>query len=126
MQAKFLMNQNLYKQRLLVEEREVSARVQRAMVDTREPVDEGAHDVADESATDELKEERLAEADADRTVLQEVRDALKRIDNGTFGTCVVDGGPIEEERLVAMPWTPYCLRHQKRRERTDPPRRPTL
>lgn len=126
MQAKFLMNQNLYKQRLLVEEREVSARVQRAMVDTREPVDEGAHDVGDESATDELKEERLAEADADRTVLQEVRDALKRIDNGTFGTCVVDGGPIEEERLVAMPWTPYCLRHQKLRERTDPLRRPTL
>jgi hypothetical protein len=30
------------------------------------------------------------------------------VDNGTFGTCLVDGGPIEEKRLDAAPWTPRC------------------
>lgn len=120
------MNPNQYKQRLLAKEQELSARVERAMVSVREPADGSAHDIGDEGSTDELKEEQFAEAEADRTVLNQVRDALKRIDNGTFGTCVVDGEPIEEARLEAMPWTPHCLRHQQLREGTGPPRTPTL
>lgn len=123
---KALMNPNQYQRRLLAQEQEVSARVERAMATVREPRDGSAHDVADESSTVELKEEQFAEAEADRMVLNQVRDALKRIDNGTFGTCMDDGEPIEEERLEAMPWTPYCLRHQQLREGTGPPRTPTL
>jgi DnaK suppressor protein len=120
------MNPNQYKRRLLEKEQELSARVERAMASIREPGDGSAHDVGDESATDELKEEQLAEAEGDRMVLSQVRDALKRIDNGTFGTCVVDGEPIEHQRLEAMPWTPYCLRHQQLREGTRPPPTPSL
>ena len=120
------MNPNDYKRRLLAKEQELLARVERAMASAREPGDGSPQDVGDESVTDELKEERFAEAEADRTVLNQVRDALKRIDNGTFGTCVVDGKAIEEGRLEAMPWTPYCLRHQQLREATGPPRTPTL
>ena len=120
------MNPNQYKRRLLAHEQELSARVERAMVSVREPGDGAPHDVGDESSTDELKEEQFAEADADRIVLHQVRDALKRIDNGTFGTCEVDGEPIEAERLEAMPWTPYCLGHQQVREGPGPPRTPTL
>ena len=120
------MNLDTYKRRLLAHERELLVRVERAMVSVREPHDGAAHDVGDDSSTGELKEEQFAEADADRIVLREVRDALRRIDNGTFGTCVVDGGSIEAERLDAMPWTPYCLGHQQLREGTGPPRPPTL
>ena len=120
------MNSSQYKQRLLAQEQELLARVERAMASAREPGDGSAHDIADESVTNELKEEQFAETEADRTVLNQVRDALRRIDNGTFGNCVVDGGPIEEERLEAMPWTPYCLRHQQLREGTAPPRTPTM
>jgi DnaK suppressor protein len=58
--------------------------------------------------------------------LNQVRDALKRIDEGTFGTCVVDGKPIEDARLQAVPWTPYCLKHQQLREETGSARTPTL
>jgi RNA polymerase-binding transcription factor DksA len=41
-------------------------------------------------------------------VLKQVRDALVRVrvDNGTFGPCLVDGRPIEEKRLDDVPWTP--------------------
>jgi DnaK suppressor protein len=120
------MDPSRYKQRLLEQEHELSVRVERATAGARDPGDASAHDIGDESVADELKEEQFAEAEADRTVLKEVRDALKRIDNGTFGTCVVDGKPIEESRLEAMPWTPYCLRHQQQREGTGPSRMPTL
>jgi RNA polymerase-binding transcription factor DksA len=39
---------------------------------------------------------------------------------------VVDGGPIEEKRLEAVPWTPYCLKHQKLLEAASQTRTPTL
>jgi DnaK suppressor protein len=62
----------------------------------------------------------------DSTTLNQVRDALKRIEEGTFGKCVIDGGAIEEKRLQAMPWTPYCLKHEQILEKEQPRRMPTL
>jgi DnaK suppressor protein len=120
------MNPDKYKQRLVAKAQELSARVERAMATVREPGDGAARDSSDDSVNDEGKDEQFTEAEADRAVLGQVRDALKRIDDGTFGTCVVDGGPIEEARLEAVPWTPYCLKHQQMREAAAPPRTPTL
>jgi len=120
------MNTEKYRRLLLEQEQELSRRVERMMAGVREAGDGAAHDVADDSSFDELKDEQFAEAESDRTVLTQVREALKRIDDGTYGTCVVDGGPIEEERLDAMPWTPYCLKHQQLRARTVQPRTPTM
>lgn len=45
-----------------------------------------------------------------------VEEALQRIKAGTYGKCVEGGEQIEEQRLEAVPWTPYCLKHEKRRE----------
>jgi len=120
------MNAERYRRRLAAQEQELLARLERAMANAREPGNESAHDVGDESVTDELKAEQFAEIEADRTMLNQVRDALKRIENGTFGICQVDGEPIEEKRLEAMPWTPYCLKHQQLREAAVPSRTPTL
>jgi RNA polymerase-binding transcription factor len=83
-------------------------------------------DVGDVSISDEGESETFTEAELDATVLQQVRDALRRIDDGTFGRCVVDGGMIEEKRLQAVPWTPYCLKHQRLLEAASRPRTPTL
>src|SRR6267142_7023853 len=60
------------------------------------------------------------------TVLQQVRDALQRIEDGIFGCCVVDGEPIEPKRLEAVPWTPYCVKHRKLLEATSRLRTPSL
>jgi RNA polymerase-binding transcription factor DksA len=43
--------------------------------------------------------------------LQEIRmieAALKRIERGEYGICVVCGDPISEERLDVLPQTPKC------------------
>jgi DnaK suppressor protein len=119
------MNLEKYRQRLLEEEQRLSDRIKRALSDVREHDDGAAHDSGDDSSIDERKDEELTSADTDRVVLTEVRDALARIADGTFGTCVVDGGPIEAARLEAMPWTPYCLTHQESRENQSQ-RRPTM
>jgi len=49
-------------------------------------------------------------------VLAQIQAALERIENGTYGRCVVDSEPIEPARLEAVPWAPYCARHQREAE----------
>jgi DnaK suppressor protein len=120
------VNTDQYKRRLQIQEQELSTRLKRTGASAREPVDEPVGDVSDVSVGAELKEMQLTDAAADSRVLTQVREALMRIDNGTFGTCVVDGRPIEEKRLEAVPWTPYCLKHQQELEGSSPPRTFTL
>jgi RNA polymerase-binding transcription factor DksA len=44
--------------------------------------------------------------------LAAVERALRRLEEGTSGTCEACGEPIEEERLEAMPAARFCLKHQ--------------
>jgi DnaK suppressor protein len=102
-----------FKQRLLELEAELSARTEREKQLGREQTRDSARDIGDSGVADEAASEDFAEAELNSTVLQQVRDALRRIDNQTFGKCLVDGAPIVAKRLEALPWTPYCLKHQK-------------
>jgi RNA polymerase-binding transcription factor DksA len=45
----------------------------------------------------------------EQTTLEEVREALKRLDAGTFGLCLSCGGPIAKNRLQAIPYTRNCI-----------------
>jgi YteA family regulatory protein len=49
--------------------------------------------------------------------LADVEHALRRLDDGTYGTCEVCGRPIPDERLEAMPAARLCLEHQAEAER---------
>ena len=40
----------------------------------------------------------------------EVREALKRLDDGVYGRCESCGKTIAEARLEALPYTRYCIR----------------
>jgi len=50
-------------------------------------------------------------------VLSAIEDALKRIEEGTFGACVNCGKPIAEERLAALPWATTCIDCKRLEER---------
>jgi DnaK suppressor protein len=41
--------------------------------------------------------------------LDEIRQALQRIDDGTFGQCEECHNPIPKARLQALPYTRYCV-----------------
>ena len=120
------MNTKLYNQRLLDMETTLSARIGREADQGRGEFIDSAHDAGDASVADAMASEQFTEAEHDAVVLQQVRDALRRIADGTFGACIVDGGPIEEQRLEAGPWTPYCLKHATRLEAATSLRMPTL
>lgn len=50
-------------------------------------------------------------------LLTEIDAALKRIANGTYGTCTNCGNHIPEERLEALPWATLCIDCQRDQER---------
>jgi RNA polymerase-binding protein DksA len=50
-------------------------------------------------------------------VLAEIDSALKRIEEGTYGTCTNCDRPIPVERLEALPWATLCIDCQRDRER---------
>jgi RNA polymerase-binding protein DksA len=55
----------------------------------------------------------LALRDRARTHLELVDQALVRLDDGTFGTCLRCGRPIAAERLEALPWAAHCIDCQR-------------
>jgi len=114
------MNISDYKQRLLDLEKTLSARIGREADQGQEEFIDTAHDVGDASVADAVASEEFTEAEHNSDVLQQVRDALERVADGTFGTCIVDGGPIEAQRLD------YCLKHAQRLEVAASSRTPTL
>lgn len=71
---------------------------------------------------DEIQENELREISfATRTLLvervQRLRDALDRLRDGEYGTCVECGETIAPARLRAMPEVQTCVRCQDRLER---------
>ncbi len=62
-----------------------------------------ANDLGDSAWQVLAKEEILSERNRLTEQLEEIDDALKRIDQGTYGLSKVSGKPIPVERLKAMP-----------------------
>lgn len=65
-------------------------------------------DEAQQLETNENNEAVLADLEVR---YNEVVDALRRIEGGTYGICSVSGEPIEEDRLDADPAAHTCKAH---------------
>jgi DnaK suppressor protein len=55
----------------------------------------------------------IRNVDRDSTLLREVKAALRRIHDGSFGTCVDCELEINPKRLVAVPWALRCIKCQE-------------
>jgi|SRR5579863_3931669 len=74
----------------------------------------------EEAASDMVAEEmKQALTSEEAGVIKEIRDALKRIEEGSYGFCVQCGQPIPEKRLEAIPWAAYCIKDEERREKAQ-------
>ena len=120
------MNLDHYKTLLLAKERELTTRRARTGTEQQEAGDGGAGDAGDDSVQDEQKSKLFAEDEADKSVLDDVRLALGRVADGSYGRCSVDEQPIDEKRLEAVPWARYCAKHQAELEATQGLRTPSL
>ena len=54
--------------------------------------------------------------DRERRLITKIREALERIDAGTYGHCELCGNEIAEKRLIARPVTTMCIACKSRQE----------
>ena len=113
------MNLDHYKQRLLDLETKLVARTSHEADRGRDQHVDGVADTGDASTADETVSENFSEAELDSTMLEQVRDALRRIEDGTFGQCESCEEPIGKKRLEARPETGLCIKCKEDQERDE-------
>lgn len=83
--------------------------------------------IAIEKSPDALDEVQLAgerelairNLDRESNLLRNVKAALGRISDGSYGVCLHCEEEITPKRLNAVPWTPFCIRCQEAADRHD-------
>lgn len=84
-------------------------------------------DIAIEKTPDALDEVQLAgerelairNLDRESNLLRNVRSALARIADGSYGVCMHCEEDIKPKRMDAVPWTKYCIRCQEASDRHE-------
>ncbi len=78
---------------------------------------EKSPDALDEVQNAAERELAIRNLDRESNLLRNVRTALVRIDDGSFGVCLHCEEDISPKRLNAVPWTPYCIQCQEMADR---------
>ena len=109
-------NTKHFKQRLLEKERDLLAEIARIEEEARASGEVEVRDPIDDATASQSISEALQEGTIATHMLLEVRGALRRIEEGTYGKCLDCGRDIEPARLEAIPWAEYCLEDQEKRD----------
>lgn len=62
----------------------------------------------------------IQNVDRESYMLRQVKAALGRISDGSFGTCLECEAAVSPKRLVAVPWASFCLRCQEAADLGEP------
>jgi len=110
------MDSNAVRERLEHERADLTATVERMKERLAVPQRESGGDVAlaDQHPADVASETEAREVDLARQAMFEARvglidEALRRLDRGGYGSCVICGREIPAARLELVPETPYCV-----------------
>lgn len=107
------------REQLEVERAELEEQVRdlEASAEVSEWRDAGFDDDAADSGSAAFERERAQSlAGHARRIIQQIDDAFRRMDAGTYGICERCGDPIERARLEAIPYATLCLEDKRRDE----------
>ena len=71
-----------------------------------DPVPDDSYALATQTLLEELTIDAL---ERERLLLNEIEDALERIELGEYGVCEGCGADIPQRRLEALPWARFCV-----------------
>jgi DnaK suppressor protein len=101
----------------LLQQRQLLEKVMLTAVEQgRESITDDLQDIADQAVQSYQKELIFSQGTHGHAQLNLVRQALHRLQDGTFGECLHCGEGINPKRLEALPWTPYCIACQEKIE----------
>jgi DnaK suppressor protein len=90
-----------------------------ASLTDQENDDKGAPDEVDRSSFEEEMQRMQLVLDGRKALQYEVIEAIKRMDEGSYGLCEESEEPIGFKRLSASPWTRLSLEAQQDFERRN-------
>jgi len=121
------MDANAIRGRLERERDDLAATVERIRERLAVPQRDSGGDIAlaDQHPADSASETEARELDLARQTMFEARidlidQALRRLERGEYGRCIVCGREIPEARLELVPETPYCVDDAEREQQGSP------
>ena len=116
----------LFRQLLITERAKFAAEIKAIAQETSKTPREASGDLsaytvhlADMAADTYERELSGNLASSEQGVLYQIDDALKRIDEGTFGICQQCNTPVTMRRLKAVPYASLCIACQRAKEQKD-------
>lgn len=80
---------------------------------------EKSPDALDEVQHAAERELAIRNLDRDSALLRNVRSALLRVEEGSYGVCLHCEEDISQKRLNAVPWAAYCITCQEMADRNQ-------
>jgi len=83
----------------------------------QESADDGTEDIVDRANNAYNRELMFSLSDNERATLLQIENALRRMDEGSYGRCANCGQTINVLRLEAVPWARFCIDCQELAEK---------
>ncbi len=106
-----------YRKKLLKKREELSQVVHRTENYGRSAESGDTQDIADMASSSYTKEFFFSKSNNDRFILQLIDEAIKRIEEDSYGSCVNCGKDVQQKRLEAVPWARHCIECQELQEK---------
>jgi DnaK suppressor protein len=107
-----------FRQKLLSWRAELFDESQQTLAHLKESLPVSA-DLADRAMIESERTVELRTRDRERKLIRKIDEALKRIEDGSYGYCLETGEPIGVKRLEARPVATLSVEAQERRERRE-------
>jgi DnaK suppressor protein len=105
-----------YKKKLTTRREELMKTIARTEEEGRLADDDQTVDLADKAANSYTKEFLFGMTNTDRTILNMIDEALKRIKIDEYGVCANCQEEMQQKRLEAVPWAKHCINCQEKIE----------
>ena len=105
-----------YKKKLVARREELMKTIARTEEEGRQADDDQTVDLADKAANSYTKEFLFGMTNTDRTILNMIDEALKRIKANEYGLCANCQEEMQQKRLEAVPWAKHCVTCQEKAE----------
>lgn len=106
-----------FKKKLQVRREELLKTIARTAEEGRTADDDPTVDLADKAANSYTKEFLFGMTNTDRSILNLIDGALKRIQDDAYGVCASCQEEMQQKRLEAVPWAKHCLNCQEKAEK---------
>ncbi|MCK5242729.1 TraR/DksA C4-type zinc finger protein [bacterium] len=106
-----------FKKMLLAQKATLLEKVKNSVDMNKESSSDEVRDTADFASDYYERELAMGLSETERVRLQEVEDALERIDKGKYGKCEECGSQIAPQRLEALPFAKLCIECKAKEEK---------